>query len=96
MAEIKDFRNSAEKPKNDLDQTILLYVEGYNKYRHLESNEAYMVVEEPGTEKAYIFQSWTLPGYDFVGKTLSVQKAYKTFKGAQNHLLRVLKIFPLK
>lgn len=86
MMEIKDLRNSKEEMKNAMGEKILVLAVGKN---HLK-----MVIEDPTLEKRFVFQVWGLGGEEYRSTHVQVQKAYKGFKGAYNHLVRVVKMFP--
>lgn len=85
MIMIEDFRNCDWEEKNEAGQKILL------KGNETEcKNNQYMVVEIPGENKPYIFQVWYLKGERYSKTYCGVQKAYKTFKGAEHHFIKVL------
>ena len=86
MIMMEDFRFCNWEKRNEAGEKILL--QGEETYC---KNNKYMVVEIPGAEKPYIFQVWHLKGERYSKTYCGVQKAYKTFKGAEHHFIKVLK-----
>lgn len=88
MFTIKDFRNTdlSGIMYNENGQKILVLATGKNHQN--------MVVEDPTCEKRFVFQVWGLKGEEYRATHVQVQKAYKGFKGAYNHLIRVTNMYP--